>query len=200
MKDKQIITIGRELGSGGREIGRKLAKELGLPFYDKELLAEAAKKSGYSEAVFEMHDEKPTNSFLYSLAMGVNNYGMSFQRPLVLDLYLAQFDTMRKLGEENGGVFIGRCADHVFSDLPNVLNVFIHADMDFRAGRVMEWEKISREKAVAICRRGDKDRAVYYNYYSDHEWGDSRFYDITFNTSKLGIDKVVELIKSALDS
>lgn len=198
MKDKQIITIGRELGSGGREIGKRLAKELNMPYYDKELLAEAAKKSGYSEAVFEMHDEKPTNSFLYSLAMGINNYGLSYQRPLVLDLYLAQFDTMRKLAQEGGGVFIGRCADYVFSDMPDVLNVFIHADMDFRAGRVMEWDKISREKAVAICKRGDKDRAAYYNYYSDHDWGDSRFYDITINTGKLGIDKAVELIKSCV--
>ncbi len=198
MKEKQIITIGRELGSGGREIGRRLAKELDMPYYDKELLVEAAKKSGYSEAVFEMHDEKPTSSFLYSLAMGVSNYGLTYQRPLVLDLYLAQFDTMRKLAEEGGGVFIGRCADHVFSDLPNVLNVFIHADMDFRAGRVMEWENISREKAVAICKRGDKDRSVYYNYYSDHDWGDSRYYDITVNTGKLGIDKAVELIKACL--
>ena len=111
MGDKQIITIGRELGSGGREIGKRLAKELDIPYYDKELLAEAAKKSGYSEAVFEMHDEKPTNSFLYALAMGVTNYGLNYQRPLVLELYLAQFDTMRKLAEEGGGVFIGRCAD-----------------------------------------------------------------------------------------
>ena len=198
MNDRQIITIGRELGSGGREIGKRLSTELGIPYYDKELLAEAAKKSGYSEAVFEMHDEKPTNSFLYALAMGVTNYGLGFQRPLVLDLYLAQFDTMRKLAEEGGGVFIGRCADHVFTDMPNVLNVFIHADMEFRAGRVMEWEGISREKTEAICRRGDKDRANYYNYYSDHDWGDSRYYDITINTGKLGIDKAVELIKNCL--
>lgn len=198
MKEKQIITIGRELGSGGREIGKRLSKELNMPYYDKELLAEAAKKSGYSEAVFEMHDEKPTSSFLYSLAMGINNYGLSYQRPLVLDLYLAQFDTMRKLAQENGGIFIGRCADHVFSDLPDVLNVFIHADMEFRAKRVMEWDKISHEKAVAICKRGDKDRATYYNYYSDHDWGDSRYYDLTINTGKLGIDKAVELIKSCI--
>ncbi|MBQ9867004.1 MAG: cytidylate kinase-like family protein [Lachnospiraceae bacterium] len=199
MREKQIITIGRQLGSGGREIGKRLANELNLPYYDKELLIEAAKKSGYSEAVFEMHDEKPTNSFLYSLAMGMNSFGTSFQRPLVLDLYLAQFETMRKLADEGGGVFIGRCADHVFAERKDALHVFIHADMDFRAGRVMEWEKISREKAENICKRGDKDRAAYYNYYSDHEWGDSRYYDITVNTGKLGIDKAVELIKSCLD-
>ena len=199
MKEKQIITIGRELGSGGREIGRRLSADLGLPFYDRELLDEAARKSGYSKEIFERHDEKPTNSLLYALAMGVGNYGLSYQRPLVLDLYLAQFNTMRKLAEEGGGIFIGRCADYVLSDMPDVLNVFVHADMEFRVGRVAEWEKCSRKQAEDKCRRGDKDRANYYNYYSDHAWGDSRSYDLTVNTGKLGIDKAVELIKSCLE-
>ncbi|MBR5420998.1 MAG: cytidylate kinase-like family protein [Lachnospiraceae bacterium] len=198
MKEKQIITIGRQLGSGGREIGRRLSKELGIPFYDRELLSKAAEKSGYSREILEKHDEKPTNSFLYALAMGIGNFGANYQRPLALELYLAQFNTMRKLAEEGPGIFIGRCADYVLADMPDTLHVFIHADMDFRAGRVMEWEKISRKEAEVLCLKGDKDRAAYYNYYADHEWGDSRYYDLCLNTGKLGIDKAVELIKSCI--
>ncbi len=198
MKEGQIITIGRELGSGGREIGRKLSEKLGIPFYDKEILEEAAKKSGYSKEIFEKHDEKPTSSFLYALAMGVTNFGSSFQRPLMLDLYLAQFNTMRKLAEEAPGIFIGRCADYVLSDMTPIFNVFIHADMEYRVSRVMEWEKIPAKVAEDMCRRGDKDRANYYNYYSDHEWGDSRHYDLTVNTAKLGIEKAVEIILQSI--
>jgi len=199
MKEGQIITIGRELGSGGREIGKRLSEELHIPFYDREILDEAAKKSGYSKEIFEKHDEKPTSSFLYALAMGVSNFGNSYQRPLMLDLYLAQFNTMRKLAEEAPGIFLGRCADYVLSDMQPVFNVFLHADMEFRVKRVMEWESMSAKAAEDLCRRGDKERANYYNYYSDHEWGDGRHYDLTINTAKFGIDKTVEIIKNCLE-
>ncbi|MBO6299415.1 MAG: cytidylate kinase-like family protein [Lachnospiraceae bacterium] len=198
MKEKQIITIGRQLGSGGREVGRRLSQDLGIPLYDKELLDEAAKKSGYSKEIFEKHDEKPTNSFLYALAMGVNNFATTYQRPLMLEIYLAQFNTIRKLAEEGPGIFLGRCADYVLSDMEPVFNVFLHADLEFRIARMMEQHNMDHKEAEGACLRGDKDRANYYNYYSNHEWGDSRHYDLTVNTGKLGIDKTVELIKSCL--
>ena len=197
MKEKQIITIGRQLGSGGREIGQKLSQKLGIPFYDRALLDEAAKKSGYSREIFERHDEKPTNSFLFALAMGISGYG-AYQKPLALELYLAQFNTMRKLAEEGPGIFLGRCADYVLADHKDALHIFLHADMDFRTGRIMEKNDVSRREAESLCIRGDKDRASYYNYYSDHEWGDSRFYDLCLNTGKLGIDKCLELIMACL--
>ncbi|MCR4584338.1 MAG: cytidylate kinase-like family protein [Lachnospiraceae bacterium] len=198
MKQGQIITIGRELGSGGREVGKRLAEELNIPVYDKEILDEAAKKSGYSREIFEKHDERPTNSFLYSLAMGIGGYGTSYQRPLVLDIYLAQFNTIKKLADEGPGIFIGRCADYVLSEHDPVLNVFIHADMAWRVERLMKLHNMSRKEAESLCQRGDKDRASYYNYYSDHEWGDAKHYDLCVNSSKLGIDKCIELIKSCL--
>ena len=131
MKKGQIITIGRELGSGGREIGKRLSEELGIPFYDKEILDEAAKKSGYSKEIFEKHDEKPTSSFLYALAMGVTGFSNSFQRPLMLDLYLAQFNTMRKLAEEAPGIFLGRCADYVLSDMQPILSESAYRALSF---------------------------------------------------------------------
>lgn len=198
MDTHQIITIGRELGSGGREIGVKLAEELKIPFYDKEILDEAAKKSGYSKEIFERHDEKPTGSFLYALAMGGSAYGHFYQRPLLLDLYLAQFDTIRRLAEEGPGIFIGRCADYVLHDQKQILNVFIHADMADRIKRTMEKHGISEKQAQDMCVRCDKDRASYYNYYSEHQWGDGRCYDLCINTSKISLEHAVQLIKQCL--
>ena len=137
MADKILITIGRELGSGGREIGRRLAKDLDIPFYDKEIINEAARKSGFAQEVLEKNDEKPTNSFLFAL----------------------------------------------------------HADMDFRIKNTAERHGISEKEAEGMCLRSDKDRAAYYDYYSNHEWGDGRYYDLVINTSRVGIDKAVEMIK-----
>ena len=199
MKENQLITIGRELGSGGREIGIKLSKELGIPFYDREILEESAKKSGYAQEIFEKNDERPTNSFLYAIAMGVNSYGTGFQKPLTLELYLAQFNAMRKLASEGPGIFIGRCADYVLSEMSPILNVFVHADMETRIKNTAAKHNISEKAAEAMCIRSDKDRANYYNYYSNHEWGDSRYYDLIINTGKLGVDKAVEIIKTSLD-
>lgn len=193
-KTNKIITIGRELGSGGREIGMKLAERLGIPFYDKEILSEAAKKSGYTKELFERNDEKPTNSFLYALAMGVNNFGTAYQRPLVMEVYLAQFETIRKLADEGPCIFIGRCSDYVLNDRNGVVNVFVHADMKTRVKRTMEKHDISEKEAEGMCLRNDKDRASYYNYYSNHSWGDARYYDLCLNTSKIDLDKAVDLI------
>lgn len=198
MKENQIITIGRQLGSGGSELGKRLSKELGIPFYDKELLAEAAKKSGYSPAIFEQHDEKPTNSFLYSLAMGINNMGQ-YQKPLLLELYLAQFDTIKKLANDGPGIFIGRCADYVLEEHPNVLNIFVCADMKDRKEAVADKYGISLKEAEERCKRCDKDRASYYNYYSNEKWGDAKHYDLCINTSKIGLEKATKLILTCIN-
>ncbi|MCR5598863.1 MAG: cytidylate kinase-like family protein [Lachnospiraceae bacterium] len=199
MKEHQIITIGRELGSGGREIGIRLSEELGIPFYDREILEEAAKSSGFTRELFEKNDEKPTNSFLFTVAMGMNYYGGGFQKPLALELYFAQFDAMRRFAADGPGIFIGRCADYVLSEMPDLLNVFIHADLKTRVERTAAKHGISEKEAEGMCLRSDKDRSAYYNYYSNHEWGDGRFYDLSINTGKLGIEKSVELIKACLE-
>jgi len=198
MSDKKIITIGREFGSGGREIGIELSKKLGIPFYDKEILAEAAKKSGYSQEIFEKHDEKPTSSFLYSLAVGVNSFAGAYQRPLTLEIYLAQFDAIKKLAAEGSGIFIGRCSDYVLNDVEDALHVFVRSDMESKIERVMERYNVEADIAEEMCKRHDKDRKVYYNYYANVKWGDARHYDLCINSGKLGIEKSVDLIIDCL--
>lgn len=198
MADKRIITIGREFGSGGREVGIAISRKLGIPFYDKELLKEASKKSGFCQEVFEKYDEKPTSSFLYALAMGANHMTQSFQRPLMLDVYLAQFDAMKKMAEEGSGVFVGRCADYVLADVPEAFHVFINADMESRIERVSKKYDLSEKDAMTLCLAKDKDRASYYNYYANNKWGDSRHYDLCVNTSKFGIEGTADLIISCL--
>ena len=156
-----IFTIGRQYGSGGRLIGKKLAEDLGIPFYDKELLTIAAKESGFCQEIFETHDEKPTSSFLYSLVMG--GYG-SDSMPLNHKLFLAQFETIKKIAKQGPCVIIGRCADYALEEMDNVVNVFIHADMESRVKRVVEEYGDDPKKAEDIISKTDKKRANYYNY------------------------------------
>ncbi|MEE1228721.1 MAG: cytidylate kinase-like family protein [Lachnospiraceae bacterium] len=196
-----IITIGRQYGSGGREIGRKLADYYGIPFYDKELLKIAAKESGICEEMFENYDEKPTTSFLYSLVMDPYALGYnasSFDMPLNQKVFLAAFDTIKKLAEKGPCVIVGRCADYALKDYDNVLNVFIHAPMKFKKARIEHDYKIAPEKVKEEAIRVDKQRAAYYNYYTSNKWGDLKSYDLCVDSSILGVDKTVELIKTAI--
>ncbi len=187
-----IYTIGRQYGSGGRIIGKKLAEDLGIPFYDKELLTIAAKESGFCEEIFETHDEKPTSSFLYSLVMG--GYG-SDSMPLNHKLFLAQFETIKKIAKQGPCVIIGRCADYALEEMDNVVNVFVHASMEERVKRVVEEYGDDPKKAEDIINKTDKKRANYYNYYSDKKWGVASTYNLSIDSGKIGIDKSVELIK-----
>jgi len=194
-----VITIGREFGSGGLDVGRELSKRLGYPLYDKEILDEAAKKSGFTKEIFEKHDEKPTNSFLYALAMGAGaSYGGTFQRPLMLDIYLAQFETIKKLAADGPGIFIGRCADYVLNEHTSALHVFISCDRDIRIKRIMENTGLNEKKATELMIKSDKERSSYYNYYSNEIWGDSRHYDLCLNTGKFGIEGVASIIESCV--
>lgn len=196
-KTGMVITIGRQYGSGGREIGRRLAKELDIPYYDKELLVEASKQSGICEELFENHDEKPTKSFLYSLMTGVQTHGgaapMYLDMPLNHRMFLAQFDAIRKLAGEGPCVVVGRCADYVLRDQKNVVNVFLKADMEHRRERAIE-RGAEPQKAEETVRKNDKDRAAYYNYYATSTWGDVNNYDLCVDTGKLGYDGAVQLI------
>ena len=195
----KIYTIGREFGSGGREVGEKLAAKLGIKLYDKELLQQAAKDSGFCEEIFENHDEKPTNSFLYSLVMdtySVSGYSAApfLDMPLNHKVFLAQFETIKKMAEEGPCIIVGRCADYALSDNPNCINVFIHADLDVRIKNVSRNLNITENKARDIINKTDKQRASYYNYYSNKRWGDPRSYDLCLNSSSVGPDGAVEAI------
>ena len=200
MSNNLIITIGRECVSGGRHIGMKLAEELGIKCYDKELLNAAAKKSGLCRELFETHDEKPTSSFLYSLVMDTYSLGYSnsayMDMPLNHKIFLAQFDTIKQIAEEESCVMIGRCADYALAELPNVVTVFISADDDVKIKTLMNRYEISEAKAKDLMVKTDKKRASYYNYYSNKRWGDSKSYDLCINSSKVGMDGAVQLIKA----
>lgn len=198
MKGNLVITIGRQCGSGGRDVGVKLAEKMGVKFYDKELLALAAKNSGLCEELFETHDEKPTNSFLYSLVMDTYSLGYSnsayVDMPINHKVFLAQFDTIKKLADEESCVIVGRCADYALADYPNRVSVFMTADEKDRIERIKELYQVEHSKAKDIMIKIDKKRSSYYNYYASKKWGDARSYDLCLNNSALGEEGAVEMI------
>ena len=194
-----IYTIGREFGSGGYEVGRMLAERLGIKLYDKELLAQAAKSSGFCREIFENHDEKPTSSFLYSLVMDTYSGGSYssapfLDMPLNHKVFLAQFDTIKKIAEQESCVIVGRCADYALADNPDCLNIFVHAEMEDRISWISKRKDLTENKARDLIQKTDKQRASYYNYYTCKKWGDSRRYDLCLNTSKISKEACVDMI------
>ena len=198
-----IITISRQHGSAGLQIGRELAKELNIPCYDKELLERAAKDSGLCKEIFEANEKKPTSSFLYSLVMDTYSYGYSSgvlsDMPLNQKVFLAQFDTIKQLAKEGPCVFIGRCADYALEDNPNCLSVFVHADLKKRIRRVAAINSISDAKAKDIIQKMDKSRASYYNYYTCKKWGDMESYHVCLDSGIFGIHGTVNLLKVMIE-
>lgn len=194
-----IITIGRQFGSAGREIGSKLAKDLGIPFFDKELLTRAAKESGFCEEMIHAHDEKPTNSFLYNLVMDTYSFGYNsaamVDMPISQKIFLAQYDAIKKIADEGSCVIVGRCADYALADYKNMISIFIQGDMNVKVKRIMEKYNLPESKAKDMIVKKDKQRQSYYNYYSSKKWGLAASYDLTINSSVLGVDGTVKLIK-----
>lgn len=199
MAGKEIITIGREFGSGGHEVGRRLAAELGLKLYDKEILKLMAQESNICEQVLEDYDEKNTGSLLYSIMMDVypsmNYVGNTLQR----QIYKAQYDTIRKIGEKGGCVIVGRGADYILRDIPRVTSVFIHASEEFRVSRIMEYEHVNEQKAKDIISKADKKRASFYNFQTEKKWGSVASYNLSLDASDIGIDGCVSVIRAYLE-
>lgn len=194
-----VITIARQFGSGGRAIGKALARELNIPFYDKELINLAAKESGVSPEVFEKYDEKVTNSLLYSLSMGAaatinSEYGISPQVSLNDRVFLIQQDIIKKIAEKSC-VIVGRCADHVLSGRKDCFKLFIYADIEKRIRYAVDVHKVEPSKAKSVITKIDKTRANYYNYYATGKWGDPDNYNLCINSGELGISRTVELIR-----
>ncbi len=193
-----IITIGRQFGSGGHEIGQKLAEHFQIKYYDKELLSRAAKESGYCEEMLKSNDERPTNSFLYNLVMDTYSFGYNassfVDMPISHKVFLAQFDTIKKIADEGPCVIVGRCADYALTDYQNCLNIFIHADEKAKIKRIKENFDVNDSKAKDMMIKKDKQRQSYYNYYSSKKWGRADSYDLTVNSAKLGIDGTVKMI------
>ena len=203
MADKLIVTIGRQTGSGGRKIGQMLAERLGVKCYDKELLDRAAKESGLCRELFENNDEKPTNSFLYSLVMDTYSLGYSsspyVDMPINQKIFLAQFDTIRNLAASESCVIVGRCADYALAGMPGVVSVFVSADDEDKIKRLMETHNVTADKAREIMMKTDKRRSSYYNYYSNKRWGDSKSYDLCINSSKCTLEGAVDVILAYAD-
>lgn len=205
MSDNLVITIGREYGSGGHEIGQKIAAQLGIKCYDRELLELAAKDSGLCPEIMENHDEKPTNSFLYSLVMDTYSMGFSsaatyLDMPINHKVFLAQFDAIKKLADRESCVIVGRCADYALEDYPNMVSVFIKAPLSSRVTRIMERNNVSEDKAFEMIAKRDKKRASYYNYYSSKKWGEAKSYDLCLDSSKVGIEGAIKVIRAYIDA
>ncbi|KIR01769.1 Cytidylate kinase [Lachnospiraceae bacterium TWA4] len=201
MKNNIVITIGRECGSGGRQIGQLLAEKLGVKCYDKELIALASKESGLCEEVIESLDEKPTSSFLYSLVSDSYfrlNSSMYNEVPLNQKVYLAQFNTIKKLAESESCVIVGRCADYALSDNEHALHVFITGDVKDKVAYLMEINNIGEKEAKELMIKVDKKRSSYYNHYTDKRWGNVKGYDLCINSSVLGHEGTADLIYQML--
>lgn len=200
---KNIITIGRQFGSNGREIGHRLATKLNIPIYDKEILNDAAKSSGLSENILKSLDEKPSKSFLYSLVMDPYSYGFTssgYQANLNQQAFQAIYDTIKKIGSEGPCVIVGRCADYALRNNPNLIRLFIYAPLEKRIEIVSNRFDLSYDKAKAQISKEDKGRASYYNYYTSKKWGALDSYDMFINSSLLSVDKTVDYIADYINA
>lgn len=200
----KVITITRQYGSGGREIGRRLAEAYHIPFYDNEIISRAAKETGFAEAAFERAEDKASNSLLYSIAMGMNvfsNQEIGFSG-LSLDdrIFLAQSKVIRNVAEEGPCVIVGKCADYILKEKENVVNLFINATLDFRISRAIEIDGISKDKAAETVMKKDKSRANYYKYHSGERWDNVLNYDMAIRSDLCGIDGTVACLKAYLDA
>lgn len=202
-KTNTIITIGRQFGSAGREIGRMVAKDLDIPLYDKEMLDRAAKESGICQELFETHDEKPTNSFLYSLVMDTYSLGFNAggytDMPINHKIFLAQFDAIKKIANEGPCILVGRCADYALEDYDNLLSIFVHADMDVRIRRIARIYDLTDAKAKEMIIKTDKSRSSYYNYYSNKKWGSADSYHMCLDSSVLGLRGTADAIEKLVE-
>lgn len=202
MEQKKIITIGRQFGSGGRIIGKRLAEQLGIAYYDKELINLASRESGICGEFFERADEKNSGNLLKALAMGFSmNNGILQNNDYLSNesLFLIQSDVIRKLASGTSCILVGRCADYILREYPDCRSVFISASMDDRIWRVMEYSRVDEKEAGELIRKADKSRASYYNYYTDKVWGAAESYDLCINSSVYGIDRTVEFIRSFIE-
>lgn len=200
-----VITIGRQFGSGGREIGEILAKHFDIPYYDKELIIRVAKDSGFCQEIIESNDERPTSSFLYNLVMDTYSFGYNsssfIDMPISHKIFLAQFDTIKSIADEGPCVIVGRCADYALAERDNVLKVFISANEECRIRRIKERhpEITSDSKARDMMIKKDKQRQSYYNYYASGKWGHSSTYDISVNSSVLGLEGTAKLLTQFIE-
>lgn len=192
-----VITIGRENGSGGRQLGSELAAALGVKCYDSELINETAKASGFATSFVETHEEQRPGSFLYSLVTGGGV--IADEQPFPVQIFQAQSEVIRTIAARESCVIVGRCADYVLRERKDLLSVFIHAPVAFRADRAQKVYEKEAGNMEDFVRKKDKKRAAFYNYFSQNKWGDARHYHLAIS-SVYGVDFAVEVLKHAAES
>ena len=201
MTDHTIITIGRQFGSGGHEIGNRLAERLDIPLYDHNLIRMAAKELKVSDEEASRVDETILGRFLSAYVVGTGDYTafMSLEAygvPLSDRMYETQTEIIKKLAAQSSCIFVGRCADYVLGDYTNCINIFIHAFKDDRIRRVMNIYKLTERQAWDKIKKVDKERRLYYEAHTGREWGTSESHEILFNASLLGVDGVVDAMEA----
>jgi len=197
---KYSITIGRQLGSGGKSVGLELSQRLNIPCYDKELIELASRESGLGSEFFEKFDEKSSFSF-FGKYFGFRSGFMGYNENNYLSnetLFKIQSDIIRDIAEKESCIFIGRCADYILRDNPNCLKIFVSATLKDRIHRIIQKDNLTEKEAQLHIEQCDKKRAAYYNYYSNKEWGMATSYDLCFNSSFLSIEEIVELIEKQI--
>ena len=195
----KIITISRQYGSGGREIGKKVAEALGVPFYDSQLIKLAAEKSGFSEKYFEDPEKNADNSFLYAIARGMQyQYRTATPWSFEETVYETQSEVILSIAAQGPAVIIGRCADYILRNNPDLFKVFVHADPEFRAERAIRIDGVDPEDVKNTLKVKDKRRANYYNYHSDTKWGDAMNYHLSLDSGVIGIDRAARMICAAV--
>ena len=192
-----ILTIGRQHGSNGHDIARALAAELGCPCYDKEIVDHAAENSSFSREIFESYDEKRVSAYIVP---ATHYIGMNEGFRLNMQIAGAQFDAIRALADKGDAVFVGRCADYILRNREDLVRVFIRADTSFRIQTLMQRKGIDEDAAKKLLKEVDKDRSSYYRYYTDQTWGDSAFYDLCLDSSRIGVAGAVQVIRSYVDA
>ena len=199
MKENLIITISRQYGSGGREIGRRLAERLGIPYYDKELIILAAERSGYARSLFEEADQKASNSMIFSL-MRAGSMVNSYDLPLNDKIYLIQSGVIQQVARQGSCVIVGRCADYVLQDRFPCVNVFIHAALQKRMDRAVKVYGLSPDDVQSVLLKTDKRRETYYNYYTGRKFGDARNYTLSLDSLGVGIENAVRVKADYVES
>ena len=200
MSENIIVTIARQCGSGGREIGEALAKKLGMVYHDKSLINLAAEKSGMNPEILENADEKATPSFLYSIAVGAIgmvpfSHGMPYDTPINDKLFVLQSEIIEEEARKYPCVFVGRCADYILRNHSRLVRVFIYASPETRIERIARVNEVDMGEAKSLMTKIDKKRANYYNYYTSQKWGRNENYDLMIDTTKIGVDGAVRIIE-----
>ena len=197
MKNPLIITIGREYGSGGREIGKALAARLGISYYDKEIITLAAKKSGLAEEFIAGNEQRVRSGLMHTFSASAsyhNGFFANHYLPLSENIFIAQAQAIRDIAAKESAVIVGRCADYILEGRENTINVFIHAPMEARVKRIMELHNVDEAAAIKEINRSDKERGNHYFRYTDMKWGKAQNYHVCINSALMGIEKTVEML------